>query len=286
MNYDKLRKERNENIKLIYESEHKVREANKVYDNKSDVDIQIVREQNYLLRSELELLRKKYTDILPRMKICRNPYTNEIVTRSVDIFGLDGFWWNYDSPLRILEDPSPHYILMSGSMKLNKPYDNTKFLVKPGPQVPFVVKEIINHPNVKVVISSIKVGKHIGYPIFYFTDIIGLSIPLDNIWGTNEYYLINPGKNTTWAESEFIFDDYDFDLKPWIKAGKLFWIYPDDETVTLKNSIDDCPYLNLSGSKFNSFIRNGNYWCYNEKNELIEDNEITSINDDESSNIV
>ncbi len=43
--------------------------------------------------------------------------------------------------------------------------------------------------------------------------------------------------------------DADFDLAPWIEQGKVFWIAPGDESMTLRSDVQGCPYLNLLGSR-------------------------------------
>ena len=277
---------RDDIIKLINSTELEVSKASEQLEDYNNPDWENLKQNVFNLRDKLSALEEQYKDCVPVLNISRNPFNNKIISHSIDIFGLDGFWWSNEAPIRKFEDPSPEYLLMSGALKLNKPVEYTEFLVKPGPQVPFLVEEIISHPLVKAVISCLKIGQHTAYPIFYFSEKLGLSIPLENVWGTNEYYLINPGSSNTWAESDYTEDDYVFDLVPWIKEGKLFWIFPEDDTLTLRNSIDDCPYLNLSGSRFNSYLLKGKYWCYDNNEGKTKNNNNIEPQDDEDSNIV
>jgi len=39
----------------------------------------------------------------------------------------------------------------------------------------------------------------------------------------------------------------DFDLGPWITAGRLAWVAPGDPTVHLERTASTCPYLGLPG---------------------------------------
>ncbi len=40
----------------------------------------------------------------------------------------------------------------------------------------------------------------------------------------------------------------DFDLTQWVTRKLLNWIAPGDASLTLRQGIDGCPYLNLPGS--------------------------------------
>jgi hypothetical protein len=72
-----------------------------------------------------------------------------------------------------------------------------------------------------------------------------------NDWGTQRYWeeespfpeLLTPGQYVCLSTDP---EEYDFDLAPWIRKGKLLWIAPDDPTFTLRSFVARCPYIDLS----------------------------------------
>jgi hypothetical protein len=76
-----------------------------------------------------------------------------------------------------------------------------------------------------------------------------------NDWGRNEYTLHEGWDSYPEDESEF-----DFDLARWISAGKLFWIAPKDNTLTLRGEVSGCPYIALKGRQTITRVQNGEVW--------------------------
>lgn len=42
-----------------------------------------------------------------------------------------------------------------------------------------------------------------------------------------------------------------------MRSGKLLWIAPGDESITLRQGVEGCPYLGLEGPRELAFIKNG-----------------------------
>ena len=73
-------------------------------------------------------------------------------------------------------------------------------------------------------------------------------------WARTDYEVLDEaGKNQGWGLSN---DLWDFDLQPWIAQGKLSWIAPGDETLTLRTG-EPCPYVGLPGVRAPQSIERG-----------------------------
>ncbi len=53
---------------------------------------------------------------------------------------------------------------------------------------------------------------------------------------------------------------WDFELAPWIQAGKLLWIAPGDDALALRSDVDACPYLALPGHRGITRLQDGEAW--------------------------
>jgi len=212
------------------------------------------------LRNERMDLRDAYANGLPRPGLARCPFTNEVLRHPIDVVGLDGMWWEYHAMTRALAEHAPRtFFSLQGAMHLESPVEDTPFLVKPGPGVPFVLPRLLADPGVRAVVSSLAVGRHRGFPIVYFKQ---SDWPLDrpNEWGRNRFELAGEGDKYGWGEH---FEDpagYDYELGPWIGRGKLSWIAPGDDTLALRSTVDDCPYLHLAGPRTPQHLEDGRVW--------------------------
>ncbi len=93
----------------------------------------------------------------------------------------------------------PHYIQISGAVRVSRPIKSIPILVSPGPEVPFVLKTLLEQESVRAVIYSIEVGKHQAYPIFYFAESKHQEFELFDSWGQNFYKREN-------SDGKLIFD--------------------------------------------------------------------------------
>jgi len=212
------------------------------------------------LRAERFALREAYERGLARPRLARCPFTDTVLAHPIDVIGLDGMWWEYHADTRVLvADAPPTFFSLQGAMQLASPVEVTPFLVKPGPAVPFVLPRLLADPGVRAVVSSLAVGHHRAFPIVYFKR---SDTPLDrpNEWGRNRYQRIDAEGRFAWGER---FEDparYDYELAPWIARGQLLWIAPGDESLTLRATTDDCPYLGLEGGRAPQHLEEGRVW--------------------------
>lgn len=224
------------------------------------------REINGATATELKPLRRERSDLeiayanaLPLPGLARCPFTDEVLYHAIDAAGLDGMWWEYHAATRLFAGRVPStFFSLQGAMQLEAPVEDTPFLVKPGPGVPFVLPRLMEDPGVRAVVSSLAVGRHQAFPIVYFKE---SDTPLErpNEWGRNRYELIEDG-NYAWGERFEDPDGYDYELEPWIGRGKLSWIAPGDDTLALRSTVDDCPYLRLTGPRTPQHLQDGRVW--------------------------
>jgi len=210
-------------------------------------------------------LYKEYEEGLPVVPMSRCPFTGEVVWHTIDYYGIDGPWWDFERPARPVEELPGTYFALTGAMKLNGELVNGPFICKPGPEVPYVVPRLAAHPEIKAVISSITVGSHQAFPIFYFADPIPYDIVRVNAWGTNTYSAETAYGEGYWHQTYDLKRDFDFELEKWIRGGKLFWIEPDDETMTLHSVTSHCPYIGMGGRRYPVVIYGGKV-----RNSMIE----------------
>ncbi len=141
-------------------------------------------------------------------------------------------------------------------MKLDAVVENTDYIVRPGPGVPFVVPWMLEHEQIAAVVSELPVGRHIGYVIAYFSTDPEPLLRRFNTWGRSNYaYPVGPYRawhvapeGETWV---------DFDLAPWIERGKLSWIRPGDSKLQLRTELQGCPFVGLDGPRSFASIRYG-----------------------------
>lgn len=203
----------------------------------------------------------EYLDKLPRIPLSRCPFTGQVVNHSFDPYGIDGLWWNYESPARpMFEDLPQTFCAITGALKIGPVIEKTNFLVKPGPGVPYVIPRILGHEMVKAVLYSLPVGNHTGYTIVYFAESPVTDVKWPNHWGLSYYSAGKTGEDFRWYESYDNEDTYDFDLKPWIQSGKLLWIAQGDAEMVLHSSLTRCPYLDLRGERQIQRVQSGKWW--------------------------
>lgn len=215
-------------------------------------------------QGKINEMAEDYIKGLPIIPLSRCPFTNEIVSHSIDTFGIDGLWWNNESPQRPEEKLPKTFFGFTGAIKTAQPVEKFSFICSPGPEIPFVVPRLLVHPEIKAVIYSVKVGNHTAYPIFYFAQPMIYDVERINEWGTENYSYENAKGEAIWDSNFLLSEDYDFELAKWIEQGKLYWIKPEDSTMTLNDTVQGCPYIGLEGRKEISFIQDGEVW-YNEE---------------------
>lgn len=201
-----------------------------------------------------------YAYRVPRLPLSRCPFTGEAVVHSIDHYGLDGPWWDYHAAPRMAEALPPTYYALCGALRLGGPCEAAEALVKPGPEVPFVVPRMLDLPGVRAVVSHVRVGAHDAWPIFYFADPLPWGERRFNTWGRNLYFFRDEQGEVCWDQNLEDFEEMDFDLAPWMERGKLSWIAPGDADLRLQDTPDGCPYLGLDGRRGFLRMQYGQVW--------------------------
>jgi hypothetical protein len=150
-------------------------------------------------------------------------------------------------------------VAFTGAVSLTEPIERFPFICKPGPGVPFVVPRILNQQGVKAVISAVSIGTHRGYPVVYFAESELNTLEGMGDWGRTIAYYDLGDEDFGWQEWIPAPADFDFDLRPWIQKGKLLWIAPDDECLTIRSEAD-CPYLSVDGNRFCQVVQDCTVW--------------------------
>lgn len=224
---------------------------------------------------EIQALLGRYLEGLPQRDLSRCPFTGEKLSLAIDDLGLDGLWWNFEAPKRPENELPATFFALDGALKLGGEPEKAPFLCCPGPDMPFVLPRLLAYSQVKAVISSVQIGSHTAYPIIYYADPMLYGEKRVNDWGTRRYWETGSIIPELWTPGQYVSlipdtSEYDFDLEPWIKAGKLLWIALGDTALTLHGHVSRCPYLNLSGSRNPKFIRDGKVWEDEEEREAFE----------------
>jgi hypothetical protein len=224
------------------------------------------------LNEKSQELSKRYSDGLPIVPLSRCPFTGEILNGSFDKYGLDGFWWNSDSPLRADIKKPDTLFAFDGALKLSGKPEYADFNITPGPDKPFVRPRLLeDFVQVRVVISSAKVGKHTVYFMTYFTDPMLYGVDRINEFGTKAYTYIDEEGEEKIAHDYDNPDAFDFDIEYWLREGKVLWIKPGDETMELHGELAGCPYIGLEGSEKPKYIYKGQVTEFEETAEMAAD---------------
>ncbi len=208
-------------------------------------------------RDRLRQVRARYRDWLPRVPVSRCPDTGELVEWPLDNVDFDGWFWEYHNPTRVTPTLPASWRAMTGAVRLAGTVAAAPFLAKPGPEVPYVLPRILDQPDARAVLAQVPIGAHTGWAITYHAP-RRLGVALANTWGANNYPVYDDdGTWLGWDEVPEWPADNDYDLHPWVRSGKLLWIAPDDATMTLRQGVDGCPYLDLPGRHEYGIVENG-----------------------------
>jgi len=195
---------------------------------------------------------------LPRPAVARCPHTGAVVHHSVDTGGIDGPWWRYESPLRPPEELPSTFFAFTGALRLADPLPKLDWLVKPGPEAPFVVRRLLLLEGMKAVVSALPVGGWDGWAITYFSD-RPRTVERFNDWGASRYW-VDGGRGVEWSSVSEDAEPIDFELGPWIERGSLQWIAPGDAEMRLQSTTAGCPYLGLPGRRTFQRVQYGTSW--------------------------
>lgn len=149
---------------------------------------------------------------------------------------------------RPAETVPPTWFGTNGAIRLCGPVPDTPFLIKPGPEVPFVLPRLLSDPRVKAVIASVPVGGHTALAISYVAKPWPEDLQPINAWANNSYRAVTPGGRATFGQA-LDEGNHDYEIAPWIQRGKLLWIAPGDLGATLRGDVDACPYVGMEGHR-------------------------------------
>ena len=210
------------------------------------------------MEEEMKSLCDDYLSGIPDVNLSRCPFTGNLLKLPVDTLGLDGLWWNSDSPLRPASKLPDSFLGLDGALMLAGNPETAPFTAAPGPDRPFVIPRLLEYVQVKAVISTIKIGEHTAYPVAYFADPPLYGVEAVNEWGAGGYWAKDaPGLPGAWRSTVTMQEERDFNLAAWMKRGKVMWIAPEDQTMMLRSHLFQCPYLDLKGDDRPKFIENG-----------------------------
>lgn len=255
-----FREQRDVLLSKYFAAQQSLNEVSDLADRASGLEaVRLTRHQQFYMERLLKL-REEYTAGVPVIPLSRCPFTGEVMSHSIDHFDLDGLWWNYEAAVRPKEELPSTYFALVGAVRLTGKIPWFPFLCKPGPEVPYVVPRLLQHPAVLAVLSSVTIGEHQGYAITYFAHPIPHDLPRLNTWGTNEYAFLDEKGEVGWDAQPEDPGEFDFNLEPWVASGQLRWIAPGDKSLTLRDSVADCPYLELAGRQTIARIQGEKVW--------------------------
>jgi hypothetical protein len=202
------------------------------------------------LRDRYIALSHRYADLLPEVTVARCPESGRVVRWRMDTAGLDGWFWDYRLAVHRTASGLPRlWLAMTGAMRLAEPVEHTAHLAVPGPGVPYALPRLLDKPGVRLVIAEVPVGRHTGWALSYFGPRPD-GVNLVNRWGADSYNVYeDDGTWSGWASNVELAEDFDFDLRRWLDAGKAFWIAPGDPSATLREGSGNCPYVDLTGPR-------------------------------------
>lgn len=189
----------------------------------------------------------RYLRMTPVIPLSRCPYSGEVTYYSIDHIGIDGPWWDYTRPLRAVSGTPVRFHTMTGSLKLEGDPEESAQQVRPGPERPYVIPQLLDQPGVKAVISTVKIGGHTGYPVVYYKEDVNAQVEPARIWGMYLWQTVDRFGKLVHLEPDESDFSQDFDLTDWVDRGKLLWVKPGDTEFTLRTGVNGCPYLNVEG---------------------------------------
>lgn len=232
------------------------------------------RKQMDLLDQELRLLRLEYFRRLPIRPIAQCPYCGTYILQPVDIFSLMGFYrrlniedlykgipWCADR-LSLKWQHCEHFIITTFSVNLHNltPNDLPSWVLcrrkitltmDSAPQVmvwPLIARQT------SAVIHALPIGRlddpepmH-RYTIYFVSYFGG---PTTNLYTEAMWVPTDLGGPATGGVY------YDLDLIKWVKAGRLFWLDPDNPEHLMRGPAKAFPYANIQPKGWYEIVEGG-----------------------------
>lgn len=202
-------------------------------------------------------LLKQYARSLPEVPVSRCPFTGKVMSYPFDVFGLDGMWWASEGIVPARQVRASHFRLLLGAIDFRgrmpgEAAPNGRVL--PGPGAPFVVPRLLEDPGITCVLSSLAMPHgDTAYLMTYFSSRSGRPGLEHQPWARETFSGVDEDGDEWWSMAN---DRWDFDLEPWLRAGRLQWIEPDDPELRLHQA-GTCPYLAVSGTRAPQCIDSG-----------------------------
>lgn len=203
-------------------------------------------------------LEQRYFQRLPRLAMASCPFDGKALYRSFDPYGLDGLWWRSDATPPE-STPCTHFCFVAGGIAPgDAPLRAGEFEVAPGPEVPFVIPRVLQLPGMVAVVSEIEMADGArAFPISYFAEKRPPPRKWAASWRRRYYSYVGQLGETGWRTDD---ESWDFDLLPWLEAGRLRWCSPRDEPVLSQEPAERCPYLDLPGQRERMVIQRDRSW--------------------------
>ncbi|HEV2701295.1 MAG TPA: hypothetical protein VGV09_06680 [Steroidobacteraceae bacterium] len=209
--------------------------------------------------AELRRWKTAYFDSLPRVAMSCCPFDGKPLIRSFDPFGYDGLWWDRGAAPEELA-PCTHFCLVRGAVNNHgiKPIGGN-FEVRPGPEVPYVIPRILQMPGMQAVIGELPMASGLtAYPVAYFA---ARRPPVQTLTADWPRKLFTFTTDLGVAGYQIPNDTWDFELRPWLEAGKLRWCKPRSDNLLLDEAPwGKCPYLHLQGLRRQFVIKRDKNW--------------------------
>jgi hypothetical protein len=174
-------------------------------------------------REQLYATLGEYADRLPRMRLSVCPFCEAPLKRVFDPFGMDGPWWHADVTVKYEEPAScEHFRVLLGAVHVgDRVPDEVQGEVRPGPEAPFVVPALLSRAGMRAVAGHVALATgDSAFPVAYFSDQPTRAIELHQPWLRTTYWFEHNGR-TGWTTKNDVFD---FDLRPYVEAGRLLWV--------------------------------------------------------------
>lgn len=211
-------------------------------------------EQRREMYQQENRLLEEYAENVPFHAFSRCPFCQRVAEMPMDTLGLDGIWWWKVCPVDFAElETCEHFQVFLGALDLHGriPHEITD-AVGPGPGVPFVIERLLEMESVEAVLSSFQLETgDTAYIVTYFSEAPLDQADLHQEW-RREFYPLEDGDDEAVA-SETKLDSWDFDIEPWVEAGKLKWTQADDASFVLCSDLP-CPYSRLDGIRESQII--------------------------------
>lgn len=254
-------------IETVTEYEEALAEYRKFETTKSFLSKE---EQMNFWKKEIELRGKLVYSRCPVVLVAICPFCDKKIYANLKsgVFSLDENFWllDYDDAKNAYHETiCTHLFAIDGALHLQnnpppaklKGFKSMRCKITMAAEVPFVKPRILNKDGVIAVIHSVSIaGKYIGYPVSYFTK---EKIPQSDFcigWARQEYADHLDGiSNATFSGKRT--DIQDYDLNPWVKKERLFWLEENADTIHLIKEENRFPYSSIQGRKHPYIIENG-----------------------------